>query len=126
MDNRESTNDPEAVRQMMDQFQRRRRYEKRPLSSGELLSRLIASRGFSQELFNDELQQVWQNAVGSRFSGKTMATTIRRGTLEIIVSSSPARQQLGFMKTGLLRQLQKQLPDAGIRSLRFRVGTIPE
>ena len=120
----ESYDDPEAVRRMTEQFESRRRYERRPQSSADLISKLIASRGFSQEIFNDELQQAWQNVVGSSFTGKTQATIVQRGALQVTVDSSPALQQLGFNKTKLLADIQTALPDAGIRSLKFRVGAI--
>lgn len=109
---------------MTEQFESRRRFERRPQTSAELISKLIASRGFSQELFNDELQQAWQRVAGPAFRGKTQATRIQRGALQVVVDSSPALQQLGFVKSQLLSDIQSALPDAGIRSLRFRVGTI--
>lgn len=115
----------DAERQLLDQYRRRRRPDRRPKSSAELLSRLIASRGFTQEMFNEDLQRAWESAVGNRFVTRTMVTGIRQGALEILVDSSPAMQQLGFQKRELLRKIQQTLPDAGIRSLRFRVGNLP-
>ncbi len=120
----EPFDDPEAVRRVMEQFESRRRFERRPQTAADLISKLIASRGFSQELFSDELQQAWQRVAGSSFTGKTQATIIQRGALQVIVDSSPALQQLGFVKTQLLSDIQSALPDAGIRSLKFRVGAI--
>ncbi len=116
--------DQDGDRRAMEQFESRRRFERKPKSSAELLSKLISRRGFTQELFQDELQAAWQKVTGARYAGKTQATLIRRGILEIIVDSSPALQQLGFEKAQLLQQIREALPNAGIRALRFRVGTI--
>lgn len=111
-----------------DHFKRYRRFEKKPLAAGDLLSRLISRRGFTQDQFNDELQNAWQSTAvsvaGKNFAGKTHATVIKRGTLEILVDSSPAMQQLAFCKTKLLKQLQAELPDSQIKSIRFKVGKI--
>lgn len=107
-----------------DHFRRYRRFEKDPKKAGDLLSRLIARRGFTQEQFQDELEQSWQQVAGKQFAGKTRATTIKRGTLEVLVESSPAMQQLAFVKNRLLGQIQEQLPDARIKSIRFKVGKI--
>ncbi len=105
-------------------FARYRRYERKPQQASDLISRLISRRGFTQEQFNDELQQAWQIAAGEKFAKKTQATIIKRGTLEVLVDSSPAMQQLAFCKTKLLKQIQNQLPEANIKALRFKVGKI--
>ena len=105
-------------------FRRYRRFERSPQTAGDLLSRLISRRGFTQDQFNDELQTAWQTVAGKQFAGKTQATVIKRGTLEVLVDSSPAMQQLAFCKTRLLKQLQVELPDAQIKSIRFKVGKI--
>lgn len=107
-----------------DHFKRYRRFERTPKTAGDLLSRLIARRGFTQDQFNDELQNAWQMVAGTQFAGKTQATVIRRGVLEVLVESSPAMQQLAFCKSKLLKQLQAELPDAHIKSIRFKVGQI--
>ncbi len=111
-----------------DHFKRYRRFEKKPLAAADLLSRLISRRGFTQDQFNDELQTAWQavtqKVAGKQFAGKTHATVIKRGALEVLVDSSPAMQQLAFCKTKLLKQLQAALPDSQIKSIRFKVGKL--
>ena len=116
--------DQDSMRRAEESFQERRRYERIPPSAGDLISKLIARRGFTQTQFNDELQTVWQEVAGPQMAGRTQATVIRRGALEVIVDSSPAMQQLAFAKSKLLKQIQDQLPHAGIRSIRFRVGSV--
>ena len=44
--------------------------------------------------------------------------------LEVTVSNSTIVQELTFQKQQILAELQAELPDANIRDLRFRVGTI--
>ena len=116
--------DQDSMRRAEESFQERRSYERMPHSAGDLISKLIARRGFTQMQFNDELQTVWQDVAGPQMAGRTQATVIRRGALEVIVDSSPALQQLAFDKSRLLRQIQDKLPHAGIRSIRFRVGSV--
>ena len=107
-----------------EHFRTHRRFERMPRKAGDLLSQLISRRGFTQNQFNEELQGAWQAAVGKRFSDKTRATVIKRGTLEVLVDSSPAMQQLAFSKSLLLEKMQTELPDARIKAIRFRVGRI--
>ena len=85
---------------------------------------MISRRGFTQDQFNDELQNAWIKVAGKPFANKTQATVIKRGTLEVLVESSPAMQQLAFSKTKILKQLQTELPDARIKAIRFKVGVI--
>ena len=118
-----SADDAELVR-ATEQFQRRRRFEKRTKTAAELISRLIAKRGFAETQWNDRLQKAWLSVVDIELADKTRATVIKRGSLEIIASSSAAMQQLAFVKQSLLQKLQQELPDAGIRALRFRTGPI--
>ncbi len=118
------SDEDEQMERVADHFRRYRRFERSPQTAGDLLSRLISRRGFTQDQFNEALQQVWQAAAGPQFAGKTQATVIRRGVLEVLVDSSPAMQQLAFCKSKLLKQLQTELPDAQIRSIRFKVGKI--
>jgi predicted nucleic acid-binding Zn ribbon protein len=120
----EPFDDPDALLRATRQFESRRRFERLPHSSADLISKLIARRGFTQELSNDALQRAWQRVVGEPFAGKTRATLVRRGNLEVLVNSSPALQQLGFVKKQILEDLQRELPDSGIRGLRFRVGPL--
>ena len=49
---------------------------------------------------------------------------LRRGTLEVTASNSTIIQELTFQKQQILTQLQAALPDARIRDIRFRVGSI--
>ena len=116
--------DQHALQRAEENFQDRRGYERIPQTAGDLLSKLISRRGFTQTQFNDELQIAWQKIVGPQLGHKTQATIIRRGALEVIVDSSPAMQQLAFSKSRLLKQIQDELPHAGIRTIRFKVGGV--
>jgi predicted nucleic acid-binding Zn ribbon protein len=95
-----------------------------PRSAEVLISHIIARRGFTQQLFNDELHRAWSQAAGSEFAAKTTATRIRRGVLEVLVDSSPALQQLAFRKSELLERMQTAMPAAGLRGLVFRIGVV--
>jgi len=49
---------------------------------------------------------------------------VNRGVLEVLVRNSVAAQELGFLKTKIVKMLTKLIPEQQIRDLRFRVGTI--
>ncbi len=108
----------------IESFERLRRPERRPKSSAQLISRLIARRGFSQIESNEELRTAWNEIVPRELVAKTQATVIKRGTLQVVANSSAAIQQLTFTQKELLRRMQEKLPQAGIRALKFRTGRI--
>ena len=60
----EMEDDQAGQRRAIEQFEARRRFERLPQTSAELISKLIARRGFTQEQFNDELQSAWRRVAG--------------------------------------------------------------
>ena len=104
----------------------RQRFRRRPKRAADVLSRLMARKGYGQTQSKQNLDEAWQIAVGPRFTKTTRAGTIKRGTLEIIVANSAAIQQLGFQKQQLLSAMQQQLPEAKIKDLRFSLGNVAQ
>jgi predicted nucleic acid-binding Zn ribbon protein len=49
---------------------------------------------------------------------------VRRGVLEVTVSNSTIVQELTFQKERILAVLRAKRPDARIRDLRFRIGSV--
>jgi predicted nucleic acid-binding Zn ribbon protein len=95
-----------------------------PVRIGEILSELMARRGYAGVQAAAAYAQAWQHAAGPLLGQHTRVGPLRRGTLEIVVSNSTMVQELVFQKITLLETLAKLLPEAGIKNLRFRVGTI--
>lgn len=102
----------------------RQRYRRRPKRTADLLSQLMAKKGYGQTQSDDELNEAWHIAVGPKFSKNTKAGKISRGTLEVFVSSSAAINQLSFQKRQLLSAMQQQLPQNKIKDLRFKLGNV--
>lgn len=89
-----------------------------------VLSELMARCGFARVQSTLALETAWQEAVGGLLAPHTRVGAIRRGKLEITVTSSTLAQELTFQKSKLLQSLRKSLPDETLRDLRFRVGPI--
>jgi len=102
----------------------RRYYARRPKKIGDVLAQLITLRGYGRFQADANLEQAWQAAAGGTLGRATRAGRIRRGNLEVTVTNSTVVQELTFQKPQILAELARQLPDARIRNLRFRVGTI--
>ena len=97
---------------------------KGPETIGNILSELMARRGFARIQSTEALETAWRRAAGPLAAQYSRIGGMRRGVLEIIVANSTLVQELGFQKQDLLAALQQLLPDEGIKCLRFRAGNI--
>ncbi|MEM7782325.1 MAG: DciA family protein [Planctomycetota bacterium] len=100
----------------------RQRYFRRPKSTKDVLSRLMARKGYSQTETQNELELVWSDLIGQKWNSKSKATVIRNGVLEVVVVNSVVHQQLEFQKKKLLIQIQQRLSKNNIKDIRYRVG----
>lgn len=102
----------------------RQRYWRGPQKMAEIVSSLLARRGYAQTKTASQASQAWQQAAGPALGQHTRAGSVRRGVLEVVVRNSAVLQELTFRKKQLLKQLTELVPAQKIRDLRFRVGAI--
>jgi predicted nucleic acid-binding Zn ribbon protein len=95
-----------------------------PQSIGDILSSLMARKGFARVQGSAALEAAWKDSAGELMAKYTRVGQIRRGTLEVLVANSTLLQELGFQKQNLLNSLAQLLPDEKIENLRFRVGNV--
>jgi predicted nucleic acid-binding Zn ribbon protein len=106
------------------QREQRRHYARRPKKIADVLAQLITARGYGRIQAEADFTAAWQAAAGEALARHTRPGRLRRGLLEITVTNSTVVQELTFQKQRILAELQAQVPDARIRDLRFRLGTI--
>jgi len=97
---------------------------RKPVSIAEVLSELMARRGFARVRTAEALEAAWREAAGELLAGYSRPGEVRRGKLEVTVANSTLVQELTFQKSAILKRLGERLPDERIRDLRFRVGPI--
>lgn len=95
-----------------------------PRHIGDVLSQLIARRGYARVQSAGALTEAWGAAAGERWTSCTRAMVVRRGVLEVLVGNSTLAQELGFQKKSLVKRLAELLPEEKIRDLKFRVGPL--
>ncbi|MBU4271348.1 MAG: DUF721 domain-containing protein [Planctomycetes bacterium] len=95
-----------------------------PRAIGEVLSEVMARRGYARVQCAAAYDAAWREAAGPLTAGYTRPGSLRRGTLEVVVANSTLMQELGFQKHALLESLAGLLPGEGIENIRFRVGSI--
>lgn len=110
--------------QATDLTNQRRRFKRRPKRPANILSQLMARKGYGQKKTNDELDEIWNVIVGEKWQTKTRVGNISRGVLEVFVSSAAVNQHLGFQKKKLIAELIKRVPQNKIKDIKFSLGSI--
>jgi predicted nucleic acid-binding Zn ribbon protein len=95
-----------------------------PERIANVLSELMARRGFARVQSGAACEAAWREAAGPLAAKYSRVGQVRRGTLEVVVANSALIQEFTFQKAVLLETLAKLLPDQGIKNLRFRTGAI--
>ncbi|HZZ74001.1 MAG TPA: DUF721 domain-containing protein [Pirellulales bacterium] len=96
----------------------------RPQPISEILSQLLAKRGYARERTCAALTSAWQAAAGEQISTQSRVGEIKRGTLEVFVANSLLLQELTFQKQPILNKLAELVPDQKIKNLRFKVAAL--
>ena len=113
--------DPEGV---IEELAARQRFGRAPKRMADILSRLIARKGYGRLQSTAVFEEAWKTAVGELLAGQSRPGSVRRGTLEVIVQNSAVAQELQFNKQQVLGKLKKLVSDYVIHDIRFRVGAI--
>lgn len=95
--------------------------ESGPSKIGDLLSVILARRGYADRTAVEEIESAWEETASEQIRGRTRLGALRRGVLEVLVDNAVLLQQLqGFEKENLLAGLQKRVKHSRILDLRFR------
>ena len=95
-----------------------------PQRISDILSQLMARRGYARVQSGGNCVEAWRQAAGETLAAKTRATQVRRGVLEVLVGNSTLVQEIGFQKAALLKRLAELVPDEKIKDLKLRVGPL--
>jgi hypothetical protein len=96
----------------------------RPQPIADVLSELMARRGFARVRSTAALTQAWNDAAGELLARQSRVGSVRRGVLEVVVAHSALAQELSYQKAMLIQRLATSLPEQRIRDLRVRGGPI--
>src|SRR5688572_25732651 len=109
-------------RHLQEDYRRKQIHLPMAKPMGNVLSQLLAKRGYAQIQTAASCDAAWREAVGERLAPHTRPGSVRRGVLEVLVRNSAVLQELSFVKTKIVKSLVKLVPDQNIRDVRFRVG----
>ena len=93
-----------------------------PQSLGDVVSRLVALRGYGQVGAQRQLTKLWRDAVGPDIGRQTRVIGLRNGTILVGVANAALLSELAaFHKHDLLQKIQDANHDVTIRDLKFRL-----
>ena len=93
----------------------------KPKRIGDIISQVMARKGYGQAKTASEIEAAWKTVAGS-FASVTRVGAVRSGVLTIYVANHAIMQELTFRKRELQTQLAQRLPRHRLRDLRFRDG----
>ena len=92
----------------------------KPAQLGQVLKRLVRSKGLAEESAQKHLDEIWKSTAGERVASKSFVRRLRAGVLEIGVQNGTILEELTcYLQHDLLTTLQQRHPDPPINSLKF-------
>jgi predicted nucleic acid-binding Zn ribbon protein len=90
---------------------------------GDVLRRLLRGKRFYQKGRYGALVQAWEQTVGEEIAARTRIAGFEHGRVSVEVDSPILHQELaGFMRCGILQELQSAPGGEDVAELRFRLG----
>ena len=86
-----------------------------------VLPRVLRQLGLEEGLLGWRAVHEWEQVVGARVAKHTRAVAFRDGVLQIEVEGSAWMHELGFLKTDLMRTINRHLGSRLVRNIRFVV-----
>jgi predicted nucleic acid-binding Zn ribbon protein len=114
----------ELERNLHDDYRRKHIRIPPPKPVRDVLSQLLARRGYAQIQTAATCEAAWRQAVGEKLAGHTRPGNVRRGVLEVLVRNSSVLQELSFIKAKAVKTLNQLVPEQQIKGVRFRVGPL--
>ena len=95
-----------------------------PQKLSDVLSKLIAMRGYARREADAQLHGLWSVVAGELWAGQTRAMAIKRGVLHVDVAHSALLSELtAFHRGALLKKLQELYPHLDVRDLKFKLAS---
>ena len=104
---------------------RRKKYQTRLQSIGEILFSTLKKRGMASKLEENAIFKLWPKAVGAQIAAQTEPDGWRAGILFVKTTSSVWVQQLHFMKEDIRKKVNDLAGNTAVRDIHFTVGFNP-
>ena len=86
------------------------------------LQRLLRTLDIEKKVLAHAVEPAWPRAVGARLAPHTRASRLLGGVLTVEARSAAWLNEVSLLRETILEQLHRELPQATVRELRFRLG----
>ena len=97
-----------------------------PLPLGDVARQEITALGLAERLREADIWRLWPEVVGPTVAARAMPLRIIKGTLTVVVSSGPWKQELGFLKGMMKDKLNERLGAEVVREIVLKSGTVEQ
>lgn len=97
-----------------------------PLPLGDVARQEITALGLADRLREADIWRLWPEVVGPTVAARAMPLRIIKGTLTVVVSSGPWKQELGFLKGMMRDKLNDRLGGEVVKDIVLRSGKVEQ
>ncbi len=90
-----------------------------PQKLGDILSSVLAKRGYLTPSYEAEIKREWPSLVGEKIAEVSECTEMRGGVLYVRVSVASWRQELSFLKKEILKKIKEKTRCKSINEIIF-------
>jgi hypothetical protein len=97
-----------------------------PLPLGVVACQEFTVLGLADRLREADIWRLWPEVVGPTISARAMPLRIIKGTLTVVVSSGPWKQELGFLKGMMRDKLNDRLGGEVVKDIILKSGKVEQ
>lgn len=97
-----------------------------PLPLGDVARQEFTALGLAERLREADIWRLWPEVVGPAVAARAMPLRIIKGTLTVVVSSGPWKQELGFLKGMMKDKLNDRLGAEVVREIILKSGSVEQ
>jgi hypothetical protein len=97
-----------------------------PLPLGDVARQEITALGLADRLREADIWRLWPEVVGPTVAARAMPLRIIKGTLTVVVSSGPWKQELGFLKGMMKDKLNDRLGGEVVKDIVLKSGKVEQ
>lgn len=97
-----------------------------PLPLGDVARQEITALGLADRLRASDIWRFWPEVVGPTVAARATPLRIIKGTLTVVVSSGPWKQELGFLKGMMKDKLNDRLGAEVVKDIILKSGKVEQ
>jgi hypothetical protein len=97
-----------------------------PLPLAEVARQEFTALGLAERLREADIWRLWPEVVGPTVAARAMPLRIIKGSLTVVVSSGPWKQELGFLKGMMKDKLNARLGAEVVKEIILKSGKVDQ